>query len=180
MQRSATSRPECLMRRRADDVDLRVPLAKRTGTIYFGLCYDRGLSHFGPAARSWSLRLTAPNVSITLPGKDSPSGRDCEERNHLSQDRESARLTVPRFAARARHSSSQADTSTTAHMCQQYPLMADSVEKVPKHRARQNQLNSGRHLHSIFAGLTIRFGATYVASALGHEALRVLVRKTLP
>jgi hypothetical protein len=95
MQRSATSRPECLMRRRADDVDLRVPLAKRTGTIYFGLCYDRGLSHFGPAARSWSLRLTAPNVSITLPGKDSPSGRDCEERNHQSQDRESARLTVP-------------------------------------------------------------------------------------
>src|SRR5262249_10319393 len=37
-----------------------------------------------------------------------------------------------------------------------------------------------RHLHSTFVDLTIRFRATYVASALDHATLRVLIQKTLP
>src|SRR5215475_12013412 len=59
-------------------------------------------------------------------------------------------------------------------------LGVDSVEKSPKQTNSEKQLNLDRHLHSTFAGLTIRFRTTYVASALGHAPLRVLVRKTPP
>ena len=52
--------------------------------------------------------------------------------------------------------------------------------KSPKHTNSENQLNFDRYLHSTFVGLIIRFRATYVAWALGHEVLRVLVRKTPP
>src|SRR5690242_7941020 len=60
------------------------------------------------------------------------------------------------------------------------PRRADSVEKGPSTRTAKFSFNSDRHLHSTFAGLTIRFRATYIASALGHAPLRVLVRKTPP
>ena len=64
--------------------------------------------------------------------------------------------------------------------CGRCPQLADSVEKVPNTLTAKISLSWTGHLHLTLVSLIIRFGATYVASALGRATLRVLVRKTLP
>jgi hypothetical protein len=57
---------------------------------------------------------------------------------------------------------------------------ADSVGNVPKHRAGEISLTWVDIYIRFLLRPVIRFGAIYVGSVLDDEALRVLVRNTLP
>jgi len=60
------------------------------------------------------------------------------------------------------------------------PLLTDFVEKAPSREAAKNSLTQTEIYNRLLLASQFRFRTTYIAAALGHAPLRVLVRKTLP